>query len=111
MGHSIPTPPTEEHGLKPSRKTSSGKAGKASHRASKRIGGTSIISAASSQSEPHSPTSDGRHKRVWKACERCRMKKTKVGLSVSYLSLFSALLLTHTSAMASSPVRGVRTTA
>ena len=21
---------------------------------------------------------DGRHKRVWKACERCRMKKTKV---------------------------------
>ena len=22
---------------------------------------------------------DGRHKRVWKACERCRMKKTKVG--------------------------------
>jgi hypothetical protein len=21
---------------------------------------------------------NGRHKRVWKACERCRMKKTKV---------------------------------
>jgi hypothetical protein len=21
---------------------------------------------------------DGRHKRAWKACERCRMKKTKV---------------------------------
>lgn len=76
MGHSIPTPPTEDH--KPARKASSGKTSKSTNRASKRIGGNTIISAATSQSEPHSPTSDGRHKRVWKACERCRMKKTKV---------------------------------
>lgn len=98
MGHSIPTPPTEEHGLKPSRKTSSGKAGKSTHRASKRIGGTSIISAATSQSEPHSPTSDGRHKRVWKACERCRMKKTKVSLRFAshvLVLFFYFLLLTR----------------
>ncbi|KAL1836181.1 hypothetical protein VTJ49DRAFT_5471 [Mycothermus thermophilus] len=27
--------------------------------------------------ESHPPHGDGRHKRVWKACERCRMKKTK----------------------------------
>ena len=78
MGHSIPTPPTDENGHKPARKSSSSKASKSSHRASKRIGGTSIISAATSHSEPHSPTADSRHKRVWKACERCRMKKTKV---------------------------------
>ncbi|TAQ86396.1 hypothetical protein B7494_g5280 [Chlorociboria aeruginascens] len=31
-----------------------------------------------SSSTPESPSLvDGRHKRVWKACERCRMKKTK----------------------------------
>lgn len=30
---------------------------------------------------PPSPSGmDSRHKRVWKACERCRMKKTKVRL-------------------------------
>jgi hypothetical protein len=28
---------------------------------------------------------DGRHKRVWKACERCRMKKTKVWELYSYI--------------------------
>ena len=30
---------------------------------------------------------DGRHKRVWKACERCRMKKTKVSFVIC-LSFF-----------------------
>ncbi|KAL1894411.1 Fluconazole resistance protein 1 [Sporothrix stenoceras] len=32
--------------------------------------------AAHSHGSPHHDN-DGRHKRVWKACERCRMKKTK----------------------------------
>jgi hypothetical protein len=76
MAHSIPSPPTEDAGYKPARKSS--KTSKSAHRASKRIGTTGVISAATSMAEPHSPTSDGRHKRVWKACERCRMKKTKV---------------------------------
>ena len=36
-------------------------------------------SKRSSYAQDHSAVVvDGRHKRVWKACERCRMKKTKV---------------------------------
>lgn len=31
---------------------------------------------------------DGRHKRVWKACERCRMKKTKVSCVFVFLYFF-----------------------
>ncbi|PHH82052.1 hypothetical protein CDD82_7200 [Ophiocordyceps australis] len=31
----------------------------------------------------HGVATDGRQKRVWKACERCRMKKTKASLSIS----------------------------
>ncbi|CZT08079.1 uncharacterized protein RAG0_13295 [Rhynchosporium agropyri] len=34
-------------------------------------------SKRSPPSSDHSSALDGRHKRVWKACERCRMKKTK----------------------------------
>lgn len=52
------------------------------HRGSvKRAGATH---GHSHSQQPSSPTQDGhtlgdsRHKRVWKACERCRMKKTKV---------------------------------
>ncbi|KAK4102198.1 hypothetical protein N658DRAFT_423969 [Parathielavia hyrcaniae] len=75
---SLPTPPNEEHvkphGLKRPHATS--KSVKTAHRTLKRT---------STHAHPPSPTrdshsqhsSDGRHKRVWKACERCRMKKTK----------------------------------
>ena len=37
---------------------------------------------------------DGRHKRVWKACERCRMKKTKVSAVFScFLPLLGGFIL------------------
>lgn len=36
-----------------------------------------VAAATHSHGSPHHD-GDGRHKRVWKACERCRMKKTKV---------------------------------
>ncbi|KAH8844420.1 hypothetical protein MCOR27_011468 [Pyricularia oryzae] len=77
MGSGLPTPPRDDH-AKPhaSRKTTSGpKPMKAPQRSSKRA-----------PASAHSPTSslgrtlstgESRGKRVWKACERCRMKKTK----------------------------------
>lgn len=55
--------------------SSGNKAVKPQHRAPKRAG-----SAASVHHHDHITANagmDGRHKRVWKACERCRMKKTK----------------------------------
>jgi hypothetical protein len=65
----LPSPPTEDEKSlqliprRPSKPT------KHSSRTSKRTG----------PSHEHGPVAiDGRHKRVWKACERCRMKKTKV---------------------------------
>ncbi|CAG8951664.1 hypothetical protein HYFRA_00005464 [Hymenoscyphus fraxineus] len=61
----LPTPPPTED-IKSTRRT---KPTKLSSRSSKRT---------ASSSHDHGPVSvDGRHKRVWKACERCRMKKTK----------------------------------
>ncbi|EAQ89776.1 hypothetical protein CHGG_06395 [Chaetomium globosum CBS 148.51] len=74
---SLPTPPNEEHarpqGLKRSHAAS--KPLKTVHRTLKR---TSTHSHPPSPArESHSQHGDGRHKRVWKACERCRMKKTK----------------------------------
>ncbi|KAJ4147712.1 hypothetical protein LMH87_002220 [Akanthomyces muscarius] len=69
--HNLPSPPAEDGKAK----KASGKATKPSHRASKRANTASaahhhdIIAGAAGM--------DGRHKRVWKACERCRMKKTK----------------------------------
>jgi hypothetical protein len=70
----LPSPPADE---KPnaSRKNSStgSKMPKSQHRVTKRVG-----SVASTVAHAHDATGmDGRHKRVWKACERCRMKKTK----------------------------------
>lgn len=47
------------------------------HRTSKRANS----SAATIHHHRHAPRTvdiDGRHKRVWKACERCRVRKTKV---------------------------------
>ncbi|RFU27060.1 hypothetical protein B7463_g9290, partial [Scytalidium lignicola] len=64
---SLPTPPMEDH--KSSHSKRSTKSSKTLHRTSKR---------SSTTSHEHVPgVLDGRHKRVWKACERCRMKKTK----------------------------------
>ncbi|TVY53008.1 Fluconazole resistance protein 1 [Lachnellula cervina] len=64
----LPTPPVEDHKPQPMRRQSS-KASKQSSRSSTK---------RSTAVHEHSPISmDGRHKRVWKACERCRMKKTK----------------------------------
>ncbi|KAH8802664.1 N-terminal fungal transcription regulatory domain-containing protein [Xylogone sp. PMI_703] len=64
---SLPTPPTEDH--KSSHTRRSTKSSKTVQRTSKR---------SSTSSHEHVPgVLDGRHKRVWKACERCRMKKTK----------------------------------
>ncbi|KAI1815643.1 hypothetical protein GGS20DRAFT_323573 [Poronia punctata] len=94
MESGIPTPPTEEN-MKPSiitpisttahvpmRRSTvpSGKTVKPTHRVTKRTGTThSHSSALVHDHTPLSPSNgmDNRHKRVWKACERCRMKKTK----------------------------------
>ncbi|KAJ4413520.1 Fluconazole resistance protein 1 [Gnomoniopsis sp. IMI 355080] len=84
MERSLPSPPTEEaikaHSTKKS--NASAKSAKSTHRISKRA--SNPISTHSHVHSPLSPDSssahsmaDGRHKRVWKACERCRMKKTK----------------------------------
>lgn len=116
---SLPTPPNEEH-QKPSmmsRKSSgSSKAVKQIHRASKRASNPHVHAhppSPVSDTHSHHTVADGRHKRVWKACERCRMKKTKV---IIYHFLFhdfvvdSQHALTRHSAMESSRVSVVRTT-
>ncbi|KAF3765130.1 hypothetical protein M406DRAFT_346877 [Cryphonectria parasitica EP155] len=88
MERSLPSPPTEEH-IKVQtvkRNSSSAKSTKPAHRTSKRAAGTattahshlhSPMSPTDSHSTALSSVADSRHKRVWKACERCRMKKTK----------------------------------
>ncbi|KAI0428388.1 hypothetical protein F5Y09DRAFT_289986 [Xylaria sp. FL1042] len=85
MESGIPTPPTEESNMKssttqaPTRRSTapSTKPVKPIHRGTKR----SATHLAHSPVHDHVPLSphgiDNRHKRVWKACERCRMKKTK----------------------------------
>lgn len=71
--HNLPSPPAEENKAK----KTAGKSTKPNNRASKRANSASaahhhdVLAGAAGM--------DGRHKRVWKACERCRMKKTKVG--------------------------------
>ncbi|KAH8908239.1 hypothetical protein BR93DRAFT_944949 [Coniochaeta sp. PMI_546] len=76
----LPTPPNEEHLKSNSSRKSNGssKPVKNVHRASKRASNPHVH-APSPTDDGHSHHSmvDGRHKRVWKACERCRMKKTK----------------------------------
>ncbi|KAH7316463.1 hypothetical protein B0I35DRAFT_479304 [Stachybotrys elegans] len=87
---SLPSPPAEEAKSAASRKASASsssslsvntKMGKPAHRISKRA--TPTAAAAHSHDHHHGSNQlshggvDGRHKRVWKACERCRMKKTK----------------------------------
>ncbi|UKZ76720.1 hypothetical protein TrVFT333_004429 [Trichoderma virens FT-333] len=83
VAHSLPSPPAEDNksstSTSPStlsRKASgsSTKPIKANHRTSKRAGSNA---ASMHHHEQVTHGMDGRHKRVWKACERCRMKKTK----------------------------------
>lgn len=70
VSHSLPSPPAEENKVKKS------KSAKPNHRVSKRASNAAVTH----QHEHATATTgaDSRHKRVWKACERCRMKKTKV---------------------------------
>ncbi|PSR83984.1 hypothetical protein BD289DRAFT_274259 [Coniella lustricola] len=84
MERSLPSPPMEG-GLKspsPKRKTSVAKSTKPSHRTSKRSNSSTghlHLHTRMSPTDAHATlaVADGRNKRVWKACERCRMKKTK----------------------------------
>ncbi|KAL7817237.1 N-terminal fungal transcription regulatory domain-containing protein [Trichoderma gracile] len=83
VAHSLPSPPSEDSKSSNSppastipRKSSGSntKPVKGTNRASKRAGSGA---AAVHHHEQVTHGMDGRHKRVWKACERCRMKKTK----------------------------------
>ncbi|PBP18132.1 c6 zinc finger domain containing protein [Diplocarpon rosae] len=65
-GSGLPSPPLDDNKSATARKMS--KASKPLNRSSKR---------SNTAHEHSSVVLDGRHKRVWKACERCRMKKTK----------------------------------
>ncbi|KAF4986672.1 hypothetical protein FGRMN_10724 [Fusarium graminum] len=75
---SLPSPPAEDHKSTTSRKStsSSTKSVKPVHRTSKRAS-SSAATIHHHDHVTHTTGMDGRHKRVWKACERCRMKKTK----------------------------------
>jgi len=77
----LPTPPMEDHKSYQSRKVS--KSSKPVNRSSKR---------SNSLHEHTSVVIDGRHKRVWKACERCRMKKTKVWRYLLSLDFYLPLI-------------------
>ncbi|EJT81001.1 hypothetical protein GGTG_00991 [Gaeumannomyces tritici R3-111a-1] len=88
MGSGLPTPPREDVTKAYSvRKTAAvSKSAKAAQRSSKRGSirvhlpvPSSHVSSLDPQSAAATSQSsaDARHKRVWKACERCRMKKTK----------------------------------
>lgn len=73
----LPSPDDHRPTMSSTKKSpsSGNKSVKPQHRAPKRAG-----SAASVHHHDHITANagmDGRHKRVWKACERCRMKKTK----------------------------------
>ncbi|KAK3310801.1 uncharacterized protein B0T15DRAFT_50623 [Chaetomium strumarium] len=75
---SLPTPPNEELASRPqaSKRSHAGsKPVKTIHRPLKRT--STHTHPPSPARDTHSQNGDGRHKRVWKACERCRMKKTK----------------------------------
>ncbi|KAI0400924.1 hypothetical protein F4802DRAFT_464299 [Xylaria palmicola] len=85
MESGIPTPPIEESNMKasttqaPTRRSSAPatKSVKPIHRGTKRSA-THLNHSPIRDHVPLSPHgTDNRHKRVWKACERCRMKKTK----------------------------------
>ncbi|KAJ9419572.1 hypothetical protein QL093DRAFT_2101601 [Fusarium oxysporum] len=75
---SLTSPLVEDHKSTLSRKSisSSTKSVKPMHRPSKRAS-SSAATIHRHDHIPHKTGMDGRNKRVWKACERCRMKKTK----------------------------------
>jgi hypothetical protein len=103
---SLPSPPAEDHKSTLSRKsTSSAKSVKPVHRASKRAS-SSAAAIHHHDHVTHTAGMDGRHKRVWKACERCRMKKTKVCLVNSEC----VPPLTRSSATVNSPASDARMT-
>ncbi|KAI0203228.1 hypothetical protein F4808DRAFT_35652 [Astrocystis sublimbata] len=84
MESGIPTPPTEENNMKISAQAATRRGTAPNTKSVKPISrGTkrSATHLAHSPARDHAPPSphgsDNRHKRVWKACERCRMKKTK----------------------------------
>ncbi|KND87394.1 Fluconazole resistance protein 1 [Tolypocladium ophioglossoides CBS 100239] len=81
VSHSLPSPPADEHKSGLSRKgtSSSSKSAKSANRVSKRANSNSAVAVAVHHHDhvTNGAGMDGRHKRVWKACERCRMKKTK----------------------------------
>jgi len=101
----LPTPPVED---KPAphagsrRTTSTKKSSATSQRATKRT-------SASLSHEHGAVVIDGRHKRVWKACERCRMKKTKVHPCFLTFPSSDSTSADDISAMASHRVRDART--
>ncbi|EQB56611.1 hypothetical protein CGLO_03364 [Colletotrichum gloeosporioides Cg-14] len=74
MGSGLPTPPLEDQKSRKS-SSSSSKSIKPNRHTAKRASPHN----ATSHHDHHASamSADGRHKRVWKACERCRMKKTK----------------------------------
>lgn len=86
MEHSLPSPPLDgqhkPHPTTTKRHSSGAKPTKPAHRVTKRSSTTMshshIHSPIPSDSQSTHSMADARHKRVWKACERCRMKKTKV---------------------------------
>ena len=107
----VPSPSVEEHhktSLSRKSTASSSKSVKPTHRSAKRAGS----GAASAHHHDHHAGghgTEGRHKRVWKACERCRMKKTKVIELPIYLS--SITIVTNklvTSVMGNSRVNVAR---
>lgn len=99
MPTDLPTPPMEPHTRITQKKTF--KSPKPLNRASKRT----------STSSDHGPVGilDGRHKRVWKACERCRMKKTKA--SDYWMEVSKSILILSHSVMVKIHASVVKTTA
>ncbi len=98
MEHSLPTPPNEDHGRSHgSRKShsSSSKSSKSTHRTTTKRPSTTHSHSQSSPAHDNHGLADGRHKRVWKACERCRMKKTKVYICHSLRPGNSTVTLTR----------------
>ncbi|CAG9950831.1 unnamed protein product [Clonostachys rosea f. rosea IK726] len=76
--HNLPSPPAEKSKASPSsrKSSSSSKSVKPVHRVSKQASSSTAVTHYHEQ-VAHTTGMGGRHKRVRKACERCRMKKTK----------------------------------
>ncbi|POR37503.1 Fluconazole resistance protein 1 [Tolypocladium paradoxum] len=79
LSHSLPSPPADEHksGLQRKGSSSSSKSSKSANRVSKLANSNVAAAVHHHDHMTHGAGMGGRHKRVWKACERCRMKKIK----------------------------------